>query len=552
VPAQWAQPGEAAGAAAGDFTLAGALAGGARAGARAAQLAGFVAQDDWLPPPVDAAAGDPPAVVWEIETGRRQRAWVDLQSDVTSADIRLAARENYRSVEHLKRYTTLGMAVDQGKTSNVVGIGVLSRETGRAIPEIGTTKFRPPFNPTALGVFAGRSVGASWRPQRQLPTHTAQAALGAVLEDYGGWLRPAFYPRDDEDEEATVRREALAAHRAVGVFDASPLGKILVSGPDAGLFLDRMCVGRVSTLRAGKGRYGAMLSEQGAVMDDGVVFRLSASTFLVGTSSAAATHVARWLEEWLQCEWPTLDLVIEPVTAEWATITALGPGSFDLVSRLVGDGAAAVGALPHMGLTEIGLMGEVCRIARVSFTGERSYEISVPADFGQALWETLLGANAPTAATPIGVEAVMRMRLEKGFLHVGVDTDSSTYPQDVGLDRLMRQKPGDFVGRRSTMRVSEGPRRQLVGLEAQDTAQAIPRGAHVIDPSSTGPRPRSQGWVTSSGYGPRVGRHVALALVEDGAKRLGETVSLFDGATLFAGRVSQACSFDPSGDRLNE
>ncbi|HEY1427654.1 MAG TPA: 2Fe-2S iron-sulfur cluster-binding protein [Caulobacteraceae bacterium] len=549
-PSEWTQAGEAAGAAAGDFTLAGALTGGAMAGANAAMLAGF-ATAAAPPPATDAYAEDPPAVIWEIESDRHKRAWVDLLNDVTSEDIRLAARENYRSVEHLKRYTTLGMAVDQGKTGNVAGIGVLSGAIGQPIPAIGTTKFRPPFNPVAFGGFAGRSLHAAWRPQRRLPTHAAQAALGAALEDYGGWLRPAFYPRGLEGEEAAVRREVLAAHRGVGIFDASPLGKILVSGRDAGALLDRICVGVVSTLKVGRARYGVMLNEHGAIMDDGIVSRLDASTFLVGTTSAHANTVALWLEEWLQCEWPTLDVVIEPVTGEWTTINVLGPSSLEVMRRLFGEQAVSDGRLPHMAVTQTRLMGEPCRIARVSFSGERSYEISAPADLGEALWEALIDAGRPSTVAPIGVEAIMRMRLEKGFLHVGVDTDSSTYPQDLGLARLLRGKSGDFIGRRSTMRSYDGPRRQLVGVEALDPSHAIPLGAHVIDERSAGARPRSQGWVTSSGFGPRVGRHVALALVEDGMQRVGEAVSLFDGGARMRARLRPVCSFDPKGERLN-
>ncbi len=534
-PDRWTQGAEAAGAAAGVFTLAGAMAQGEAAGRSAlAALHG----DPGVPAAV-VPSGLAIRPLWEVRLGDGANALVDFQNDVSAADVRQAAREGYLSVEHLKRYTTLGMALDQGKTSNVNGIGVLAAARGAPIADIGVTTFRPPFNPVTFGAFAGRALGEDFRTLRRLPSHEAQVAAGAVFEDYSGWLRPACYPRSGEAEEAAVRRECLAVRQGAGVFEASPLGKILVAGPDAGQLLDRLYVQKMSGLAPGRCRYGIMLREDGGVLDDGVVMRLAETRFLVGTTSARSELIGAWIEEWLQCEWPALDAVCQPLTSQFATVTLAGPNARGLLAALAPAMDLSDDALAHMAFADGELGGVPCRVARVSFTGERSYEISVAADRGETLWSQVVAAGA----TPIGVEALMRLRLEKGYLHVGADTEPSTWPQDIGL--TLRR--ADFVGRRGALRDYGGPRRELVGIEARDPAQPIALGGHILAEGSR----RSQGWVTSSAFSPTLDKWVALALVEDGARGHGETVRLYDNGEAIAVRIRPVGVYDPSGLRLN-
>ena len=534
-PDRWTQAGEAAGAAAGGFALAGALTQGEAAGCSALAALGASA----AVPSAAVPSGLSIRALWEVRVGDGADALVDLQNDVSAADVRQAAREGYLSVEHLKRYTTLGMALDQGKTSNVNGIGVLAAARGAPVGEIGVTTFRPPFNPVTFGAFAGRSLGPDFRTLRRLPSHEAQAAAGAMFEDYSGWLRPAYYPLPGEAEEAAVRRECLAVRQAAGVFEASPLGKILVAGPDAGQLLDRLYVQKMSGLAPGRCRYGVMLREDGGVLDDGVVMRLAETRFLVGTTSARSELIATWIEEWLQCEWPTLEVACQPLTSQFATVTLAGPNARAMLAALTPAMDVSDEALAHMAFADGELGGVPCRVARVSFTGERSYEISVAADCGEALWCQAAAAGA----IPFGVEAVMRLRLEKGYLHVGADTEPSTWPQDVGL--ALRRT--DFVGRRGALRDYGGPRRELVGIETCDPAQPIALGGHIL---ATGSR-RSEGWVTSSAFSPILGKWVALALVEAGAGRHGETVRLYDNGGSIAVRIRPVRVYDPPGMRLN-
>ena len=534
---------ETVGAAAGDMTLSAALSGGAAAGARAARARGFAAESPTAVAP-DVADTTPIRPLWDVE-GAKGLAWVDLQNDVTSRDVRQAARENYASVEHLKRYTTLGMALDQGKTSNINGVGLLAQVLDKPMANVGTTKFRPPFNPVSLGAIAGRRLGDAYRALMRLPTDARQAALGASMDEYGGWSRPAFYQRPGEGEEDAVRREAALVRASVGLFDASPLGKILVAGPDAAAFLERVYVNPIASLAVGRCRYGLMLDEQGALLDDGVLSRLGPTRFLVSTSSGQAGAVAEWLEDWLQCEWPALDVVVQPVTSQWATLTIAGPLARGVLEALEPGLDLSDASLPHMATREVVVAGAPCRLTRVSFTGERSYEISVSADQGVALWDALLVAGAPLGIAPVGVEAVLRLRLEKGFVLVGIDTETTTYPQDIGHGRL---KSRDFIGRRSTQRRADGPGRQLVGVEALSVADPLPIGGHL---TRSGGADRSEGWVTSSGFSPVLERWVALALVENGLSRLGETLTLHDQGRRLPVRLREICSYDPLGARLN-
>ena len=509
---------------------------------------------------VGGAAGDfsPPSPIpalWSIsESGAPDpEAWVDFQNDVTAGDVALAARENFRSVEHLKRYTTLGMASDQGKTSNVNGIGILSTVLDKPMQAIGTTKFRPPYDPTPFGVFAGHRVGEGLRPRRRLALHDWHTEHGAALDEYGGWMRPAAYPRSGESEDAAVRREVLAVRSSVGLFEASPLGKIEVKGPDAAAFLDRMYVNTISTLKPGRCRYAIMLTENGTVYDDGVVTRLADDHFLVGTTSGHAAAIAETLREWLQCEWITMQVLVEDVTPCWAVANIAGPKARDVLAALEPDMDISSTAFPHMSARTGHVCGLPARIARVSFTGELSYEIAVPWRDAGTLWSVLVEAGAPHGLTPFGVEALMTMRIEKGFLHVGSDTDSTTLPQDIGFSGIMEKKKADFVGRRSALRPDgqRADRRSLVGLEVADGNPApLVAGAHVLPADTIAPQP-SQGWVTSSTWSPTLEASLALALVERGQDRMGERVRIWDLGTWREARITSLCQLDPEGARLD-
>jgi len=539
LPARVAQDTVSVGAAAGEFDLAVAIT-AARTAAAGAQTTAL--QTVAVGPTRPFRDGD--------ATGRT--AWVDFQNDVTIADIQLAARENFRSVEHLKRYTTLGMASDQGKTSNVAGIHALSHLLDKPAQAIGTTKFRPPFDPVTIGAFAGRAVGEDLMPLSHTVSHAAQLALGAQMEAYGAWLRAACFLRGGETEQEAIRREVLAVRRGVGLFDASTLGKIEVKGPDAAEFLQRIYVNGVRNLQPGNCRYGLMLSEHGIVYDDGVFARIGENHFLVGTTSGHAAAIADTLNEWLQCEWRNLRVMVENVTTGWAVMNLAGPLARQVLATVGTDIDLSPEAFPHMRYRAGTVGGVPARIQRVSFTGELSYEIAVPWGYGAALWDALMEAGRACDITPFGLESLMVMRVEKGFLHVGSDTDGTTCPQDVGFAAVVARKPDDFIGRRSTLR-AEGlrdDRRQFVGLEVIDGVAPLATGAHILAHDESAPR-KTQGWVTSSVFSPTLERPLALALVERGTHRIGETVRVWDLGTSRLACIADPRFLDPAGEKIH-
>ncbi|WP_116813319.1 sarcosine oxidase subunit alpha family protein [Steroidobacter cummioxidans] len=479
------------------------------------------------------------------------RQWVDLLHDVTTADIELAARENFVAVEHLKRYTTNGMAVDQGKTSNLNALAVLSELTGRAIDTLGTTTYRPQFMPVTFGAIGGDTTGDLYAPARHMPAHRWHVAHGAQLDDYGGWKRPACYPRSGESREAAINREVRAVRSALGLFEGSPLGKIEVRGRDAARFLHRIYVNNVTSLQPGKVRYGLMLNENGIVIDDGVFACLAPEHYLVSTTGANAERIATWLDEWHQCEWPDLDLVLLPVTTQWAVLTLAGASARALLQQLPSDIDFSASEFPHMNFREGRIAGTRARVQRVSFTGELSYEISVPANEAEAFWEELMQQGAKLGIAPIGIEAWLVLRLEKGFLHVGADTDGTTNPMDLGFGPMIEKKVGDFVGRRSLSRANDraAPRRQIVGLEPMTAGASFAAGAHIVTGDS--PQKRSEGFVTSAAFSPTLGRSIGLALLERGQARIDEVVTIFDEGCTLQARVVKPAFFDSSGARMN-
>jgi len=537
-----------AGAVAGRFSLAGCLADGFAAGEAAARAAGAERNCGPVPSAPPRATGV--AAFWSSPPLAHERAWVDLQNDVTRADLELAVRENLRSVEHVKRYTTTGMAVDQGKTSNMNALGLLADLTDRDISEIGSTTFRPPYDPVSLGALAARHVGAFYHPLRRTPLDRWHTAHGAVMQDFGGWLRPAWYSRAGITREECVRLEKRSARMAVSVFDGSPLGKIEVRGPDAATFLNRMYYNEIRTLATGRARYGVMLNEHGVIIDDGVCMRLADDHFLVSTTSGGASRIFAGFEDWLQCEWPQLEVLVTNVTSVWGTVAVAGPRARELVARLGTDIDVTREAFPHLSIRTGMLGGVLVRLARVGFTGELSFEISIAAGFATALSEELLEAGRDLGVGPIGVDALQELRTEKGFLHIGTDTDGRTLPADVGMGAALARKVEDFVGRRSLERVEarRADRLQFVGIASADPRVVLPVGAHVLKDSQV--RSASAGYVTSSCASEALGRSVALGLVAGGRARMGQSVSVSADRRVWLARIVAPGAYDSQGERL--
>ncbi len=459
----------------------------------------------------------------------KHRQWIDLAHDVTLGDAELAVREGFVSVEHFKRYTTTGMSVDQGKTGNLNAFIVLGALTGREAGEVGTTTFRPPYVPVTLGAIAGRSQGKFYAPRRYLPAHALHQELGAQFGDYG-WQRPDFYPCDGESEESAIHRETLCVRQRVGVFDNSPIGKIEVRGPDAAEFLHRVYVNNVLTLKPGHARYGLMLNENGVIIDDGVFVRLSDDHFLVHSTSAGAARISAMLEEWLQCEWTSLQVLIDDVSTQWANFTIAGPRARQVIEALGTDIDISSHALPHMAVA----LGRVCglevRMVRISFSGELSFEINLPAGHAGDFMQAIINAGKNFGIMPYGIEALMILRTEKGYLHVGSDTDGSSTPDDVGWGHVARKKTTDYIGKRSLFRPANQSedRKQFVGLEPVDEGQAIRPGGHLLPGANRQPPAETDGWVTSACYSPNLKRYIALGMVRNGSQREGEILTLVD------------------------
>lgn len=543
-PDSVAQAAIAVGAANGEFELTNVI-DDALAGAAAALAA--LGRAPPASAPRRGARGNGTAPLWRVKA--KGKAFVDFQNDVTVSDIALAEREGFRSVEHLKRYTTLGMAPDQGKTSNVNALAIMGELTERSIPEVGTTGYRFPFTPTPIGAFGGFDRGEIFRPARRMPAHDEHVAAGAVLEEYGSWLRPAYYPLAGESAHQAEQREALAVRNGAGLFEGSPLGKIEVKGADAAEFLDRIYANTMSTLKVGKLRYGLMLNELGVAIDDGVTARLSDDLFLVGTTGAGADRIAAWLEEWLQCEWLDLNVIVAPVTTAMAVITISGPKAREILREVGVSFDISAADFPHMSFREGEVGGFWARVCRVSFTGETSYEVNVRATDAPRLWRALVAAGRPHGLSPVGVDAWMLLRTEKGYLHIGADTDGTTTALDLGWGQVLKRKH-DFIGRRSLSRPADqsADRLEFVGLESADDTRALPIGAHL---RALGVRGPSEGFVTSTGFSPSLGRGVALGMVRGGRSRVGQLMELHSGGRVRHVRVIKPGVYDPEGARLN-
>lgn len=533
---------EPVGAARGSFDLAACFAEGAEAGNRAAVACGFAISEITLPE-IAASTEAAPAAVWLIPGDHGRKSFVDLHNDVTAADIALAAREGFTAIEHVKRWTTLGMGTDQGKTGNIPGLALLSQALGRAIADTGTTTFRPPFVPVSFGLLAGRERGPFYDPVRQTPMHDWHVTAGAVFEDVGQWKRPRYYPRPGESMDQAVRRECLAARDGVALLDASTLGKIEVSGPDAARFLDRIYVNRWQNLAVGRCRYGVMCRDDGMVFDDGVGTRLATDRFFLTTTTGNAGAVLGWFEEWLQTEWPELDVLCTSLTEEYANATLVGPAARPVLAELAPR--LDLAAFPFMTMREADVAGVPARVFRVGFAGELAYEINVPATAGLELWQRLIEAGEPHGITPYGTEAMHVLRAEKGYFIVGQETDGSVTPLDLGIPVAADK---DFLGRRSLRRpdTARPDRKQLVGVLPDDPAAVLAEGTQLIaDPQSTA----MLGHVTSSYFGARIGRGFALALVAGGRARHGESIYAWHDGRIVPAQVCSPIFYDPDGRR---
>jgi sarcosine oxidase subunit alpha len=507
-------------------------------------------------PGAEAEAEAPILPVWVMPAKARPKArarmWLDFQNDVTVADVELAAREGYANVEHAKRYTTLGMATDQGKLSNINGLAVLAQTLGEPIPQVGTTTFRPPFAPVTLGALAGEARGPVFQPLRRTPLHAWHEANGAVWEPVGLWRRPYAYPRAGESRAEAVAREVRNTRTALGLLDASTLGKILVKGPDAGRFLDMLYTGTMSTLPVGRCRYGLMCNEQGFLIDDGVVARLSDDTWLCHTTSGGADRIHGWMEDWLQTEWWDWQVFTLNLTEQFAQIAVVGPNARKALEALGGMDVSRA-ALPFMHWAEGTLAGIPARVFRISFSGELGYEVAVPANRGMELWERLFAVGAPLGVMPYGTEALHVMRAEKGFIMIGDETDGTVTPQDLGLDRAISAKKPDYLGKRGQMRpaMTDPGRWRLVGLETLD-GSVIPEGAYALAEGRNANGQRNvQGRVTSTYFSPTRNRGIALGLIARGPERMGEVVTLAAEGRQVAARIVSPVFYDPEGARAD-
>jgi sarcosine oxidase subunit alpha len=504
--------------------------------------------------PREEAALEP---VWIMPQGAgpalKAKMWLDFQNDVKVSDVQLAAREGYESVEHTKRYTTLGMATDQGKLSNINGLAVLAGALNAEIPAVGTTTFRPPYTPVTFGALAGEARGEIFQPLRKSPIHGWNEAHGAYFEPVGQWRRPYCFPKGGETHAQAVNREILAVRNGVGMLDASTLGKLIVKGADAGRFLDMLYTNVMSSLPIGKCRYGLMCSENGFLSDDGVVVRLADDTWLCHTTTGGADRIHAHMEDWLQCEWWDWQVYVANVTEQYAQIAVAGPKARALLEKLGGMDVSKDN-LPFMTFAE-GTLGNLpVRVYRISFSGELSYEIAVPASLGLALWERLVEAGRDLGVVPYGTEAMHVMRAEKGFIMIGDETDGTVIPQDLNLDWAISKKKVDYLGKRGQERtyLASPDRWKLAGFETLD-GSVIPDGAYIIAPGVNGNgQGNTQGRVTSTYFSPTLGKGIAMGLIRGGLARMGDVVEFntITGTPVKA-RVVDPVFHDKSGDKQN-
>jgi len=552
IPGKLPQGLAVAGAAQGNFTLQEALDDGLRAGNEAAELVGFSPINFAVPSAEPDKYEHKP--VWRIKTSKG-KCFVDFQHDVTDLDIELANREGFKSVEHMKRYTTLGMATDQGKTANVAGLAILGEVSNRSISEVGTTIFRPPYTPVTLGAFAGHHTHNEFRPTRLTPSHQWANERGAVFMETGLWMRAQYFPQyPGENWLEAMIREVKVTREAVGVCDVSTLGKIDLQGEDAATFLDRIYTGTFSTLPTGRVRYGLMLREDGFVFDDGTTARMGENHFLMTTTTAGASKVMAHLEFCHQVLWPELNVAFTSVTEQWAQYSIAGPNARHVLEKLVDpEFDISNDAFPYMACKSISICGGIkARLFRISFSGELAYEIGVPNRYGDALIRALMKVGKEFGIIPYGLEALSTMRIEKGHV-AGGELNGQTTPLDLGLIKMVSQKK-DCIGKKMSERQAflEPDRPVLVGLKPKNRQNKLTGGAHFLNIGAKPSLDDDQGHVTSTAYSPSLNSWIGLGLLKNGKNRMGDTIRSVDfmRKTDELVEICDPIFLDPNGERL--
>jgi sarcosine oxidase subunit alpha len=552
VPGTSAECERSAGACRGVYDLAEVLADGAAAGAAAAPEPSHTRRRY----EVNAIRRDSQAYLGALPEGptpSKEKSFVDWQHDVTTRDLGLATREGFQSIEHVKRYTTMGMATDQGKTSNLNAMAIVAKSLDVALPQVGLTTFRMPYTPVTFGSFAGISRGDLFDPVRTTPTHPWAQARGAVFENVGLWKRARYFPRSGEDMHAAVARECRAVRSACGIFDASTLGKIEVVGADAAEFMNRLYINNWSSLGVDRSRYGILLRDDGFVYDDGVVARTGKDRFHVTTTTGGAPRVLAMMEDYRQTEWPDLKVWLTSTTEQWAVIAVQGPKSRQVLEPLIEGVDISAAALPHMAVGRGKICGVPMLLFRVSFTGELGFEINVPADFGLGVWEAVHAAGQAHGITEYGTETMHVLRAEKGYIIVGQDTDGTVTPDDAGLTWAIGKNKPDFVGKRSLQRASmnAATRKQLVGLRTKDPRIVLEEGAQVAEKPGQTPPMKLIGHITSSYASSVLGHSIALGLVAGGRARLGQTLYVPMPNGDLEVEVTSPVFYDSAGARIN-
>jgi sarcosine oxidase subunit alpha len=554
IPGKTAEHSHSAGASNGVQGLSALLRDGATAGATAATAAGFTASAIMhTGVALDGTMAGVPGVLSQPTALPPAKAFVDFQNDVTTRDLALAQREGFESVEHIKRYTTTGMATDQGKTSNLNALAFIAEQSNRRIPEVGLTTFRMPYTPTTFGIFAGHARGDLFDPVRKTPSHDWTVARGGVFEDVGMWKRTRYFPQAGEDMKAAMDRECLAVRHAVGMFDASTLGKIEVVGKDAATFLNRFYINNWSTLAVGRSRYGILLRDDGFVYDDGVIARLAEDRFHVTTTTGGAARVFAMMEDYLQTEWTELSVWITSTTEQWSVVAVQGPRSREVLQTLVSDLDMSAEAMPHMSVANGTIAGVPMMLFRVSFSGELGFEVNVPARHGSAVWEAIYNAGKPFGIVPYGTEAMHVLRAEKGYIIVGQDTDGTMTPDDAAVAWAIGKAKPDFIGKRALERpaMKRLDRKQLVGLLTVDPQTVLEEGAQVVATAGQTVPMTMIGHITSSYYSAALKRSIALGVVAGGRALVGQTLYVPMPGRDIAVVVSSPVFYDPRGERIN-
>ena len=554
LPGENATPQRSAGAANGAFTLRDCLREGWQAGVEACRALGLPVPDGSPSecPPEPSLGIEP---LWEATppAARRRKAFLDLQNDVTTDDIRQSVQEGFRSVEHVKRYTTAGMGTDQGKLGNVNAVGVLSDTLSLPPGAVGTTTYRPPCTPIDFDVIAGRERGELILPARRTALTDRIENAGAVMFEAGaGYRRPLYFPRNGEDMATAVAREVRACRTSAGLYDGSPLGKLELHGPDVATFLNRVHANRFEDLEIGRGRFGWMLREDGRLLDDAVTFRLGDERYLMFVGTGAAGHVEAHLERLLQIEWPSLGVFLTVVTTQWTNICLCGPRARDVLEGAGIDGDIGPRAFPFMTMRDTRVAGVSAQVARAGYTGELSYEINVRARDGEKVWEALSRAGEPHDLTLVGSEASMVMRCEKGFVSAGFEGDGIVNPFDAGYGWAVDMSKEDFIGRRSLVRDANAGevRPKVVGLLPEDPSFVPPDGSPLVEAGAPLQSPPVIGYVSQGCHSPNVGRAIALAVLDDGRRRIGDRIAVAAVGRRAEALVTRPCFVDPEGERM--